>query len=117
MAEAANSEAELIRKAVAYVSASNDHDLGSIQGMLAGTCRYESSGVGTHVGRDVILAMMESFFAGNPDVHWQASKYHLTEAACVEFDFVISMRGTQAAGVERLHFNAACEIELIEVRR
>ncbi len=107
---------ELINKAESYVAASNDHDVARIRPMLAPDCSYRSAGVGAHDGIDAITAMMQSFFAANPDVHWQVEDYRW-QSDHVVFDFVITLGGTNSSGVEEIHFDKAGAISRIVVRR
>ena len=107
---------DLIRKAENYVAASNDHDIGRIRPMLAPECCYCSAGVGRHDGVDAIMAMMGSFFAANPDVHWQAKNYQ-QHSGHVVFDFVITLGGNSSSGVEEIDFDRAGAISRIVVQR
>jgi limonene-1,2-epoxide hydrolase len=107
---------ELIRKAESYVAASNDHDIARIRLMLAPECSYRSAGVGAHDGVDAITTMMHSFFAANPDVHWQVEDYRWRSGHVV-FDFVITLGGTNSSGVEEIHFDKAGAISRIVVHR
>ncbi len=107
---------ELIKKAESYVAASNDHDIARIRLMLAPDCSYRSAGVGAHDGVDAITTMMQSFFAANPDVHWQVEDYRW-QSGHVVFDFVIALDGTSSSGVEEIHFDKAGAICLIVVHR
>lgn len=105
-----------VKQARAYVDASNDHDLARIRQMLAPECVYISDGVGRHEGVDAILAMMQNFFASNPDVHWQVDDYQL-RLACVEFEFIITMGDKTSNGFEKIFFGQDRKIVRIEVRR
>ena len=105
-----------IEKAQAYVTASNDHDLVAIAAMLAPDCIYRSAGVGRHDGSEAILAMMTSFFASYPDVHWQAENYRWLSDH-VRFDFVITLDGNSSAGEEMIWFDGNGRISEIEVLR
>jgi len=107
---------DLIRKAESYVAASNDHDVARIRPMLAPECSYRSAGVGAHDGVDTITTMMQSFFAANPDVHWQVENYRW-QSDYVVFDFVITLGGNSSAGVEEIHFDEAGAISQIIVQR
>lgn len=107
---------ELIRKAEAYVAASNAHDIARIQPMLAPECNYSSAGVGRHDGVEAIMTMMQSFFAANPDVHWRAENYR-RRSDHVVFEFVVTMGGQSASGVEEIHFDGAGQISRIMVQR
>lgn len=107
---------ELIAKAEDYVGASNAHDIDRIRPMLAADCCYQSAGVGRHDGTDAIMAMMQSFFAANPDVHWQAQNYQ-RQADKVVFDFQIKLGTGTSAGREEIHFNEAGKISRIVVQR
>ena len=107
---------DMIRKAENYVTASNDHDVERIRPMLASDCSYLSAGVGVHDGVDAITTMMRSFFAANPDVHWQVEGYRW-QSGHVVFDFVIILGGTSSSGVEEIHFDKAGAISRIVVRR
>ncbi|WP_108881063.1 nuclear transport factor 2 family protein [Anderseniella sp. Alg231-50] len=107
---------ELIEKAKAYVAASNAHDIARIKPMLAPACSYRSAGVGRHDGADAIMTMMQSFFAANPDVHWQAENYR-QRCDHVVFDFVITMDGNSSSGVEEIHFDGAGNVSRIVVQR
>jgi len=107
---------ELIGKAEAYVSASNEHDLSQIRTMLAPDCSYRSAGVGRHDGVEAIMSMMQSFFTSNPDVHWQAENYRWQSNHLV-FDFLITLGGNTSSGVEEIHFNDAGEVNRIVVQR
>jgi hypothetical protein len=107
---------EFIEKAQAYVGASNDHDLVSIEAMLAPDCIYRSASVGRHDGFEAILAMMKPFFASYPDVHWQAENYQwLSDSA--KFDFVITLGEKSSLGVEKIYFDGDGRISRIEVQR
>lgn len=106
----------LIEKAKAYVAASNDHDLVAIEAMLAPDCSYRSAGVGRHDGITAILAMMTSFFATNPDVHWDAENYRWLFDH-VRFDFVITLAGNTSPGEEMIWFDSDGRITGIEVCR
>ena len=106
----------LIRKAEAYVAASNEHDLAQIRPMLAPNCCYRSAGVGRHDGVEAIMMMMGAFFASNPDVRWQAENYRW-HSGCVKFDFLIFLGANTSSGVEEIHFNDAEEICRIVVER
>jgi len=107
---------ELIKKAESYVAASNDHDIARIRMMLASDCSYRSAGVGAYDGLDAITTMMQSFFAANPDVHWQVEDYRW-QSGHVVFDFVITLDGTSSSGVEEIHFDKAGAICRIVVHR
>lgn len=107
---------ELIKKAESYVAASNDHDIARIRLMLAPECSYRSAGVGRHDGVEAIMTMMQSFFAANPDVHWQAENYHW-HSGHVVFDFVITRDANRSSGVEEIHFDEAGAISRIVVQR
>jgi hypothetical protein len=107
---------ELLRKAEAYVSASNEHNLTRIKTMLARDCSYRSAGVGRHDGVEAIISMMKSFFASNPDVRWQAENYRWL-SDCVVFDFLITLGGNTSSGVEEIHFNDDGKICRIVVQR
>lgn len=106
----------LIKKAESYVAASNDHDIARIRPMLAPECSYCSAGVGRHDGIEAIVTMMQSFFAANPDVHWQAENYQ-RRPGYVVFDFVITLGGNSSSGVEEIHFDQAGDISRIVVQR
>jgi len=103
-------------KAKAYVSASNEHDLGQIKTMLAGDCSYRSAGVGRHDGVEAIMRMMQSFFASNPEVRWKAENYRWRSDHVI-FDFLITLGGNTSSGVEEIHFNDAGKICRIVVQR
>lgn len=103
--------------AQAYVAASNAHDVEAIAPMLQENCRYLSSGVGEHVGKAAILAMMKQFFAANPDVHWEVSAYGLDEEGQVVFDFTITYSGASGQGVETIGFSEDGDIAFIKVER
>jgi hypothetical protein len=105
-----------IEKARSYVAASNDHDLGAIEAMLAADCIYRSAGVGRHDGSAAILAMMTSFFGSYPDVHWEAENYQWI-ADHVRFDFVITLGEDSSSGVEKIWFDGDGRISEIEVLR
>ena len=107
---------KLLGRAEDYVSASNEHNLARIKIMLAVDCSYRSDGVGRHDGVEAITSMMQSFFASNPDVQWQAENYRWHEDHVV-FDFRITIRGSTTSGVEEIHFNEAGEISRIVVHR
>jgi len=107
---------ELIKKAESYVAASNDHDIARIRTMLAPACCYRSAGVGRHDGVDAIITMMQSFFAANPDVHWQVDNYRWRSGHVV-FDFVITLGGNSSSGVEEIHFDGTGDISRIAVQR
>lgn len=107
---------ELIKKAESYVAASNDHDIPRIRPMLAPECSYRSAGVGQHDGVEAIMTMMQSFFAANPDVHWQTENYH-QRSDHVVFDFVITLGTNSSSGVEEIHFDEAGKISRIVVQR
>lgn len=106
----------LIKKAESYVAASNDHDIARIRTMLAPACCYRSAGVGRHDGVDAIMTMMQSFFAANPDVHWQVDNYQRCPSHVV-FDFVITLGGNSSSGVEEIHFDGTGDISRIAVQR
>ena len=110
-------EQDLLKRAQAYVAASNAHDIAAIESMIAADCVYVSSGVGSHDGADAIIAMMRGFFDAVPDVSWQASRYRPIAGSGVEFDFVISMNGKSSTGVERLFFDDRGMIVRVEVAR
>jgi hypothetical protein len=107
---------ELIKKAEAYVAASNAHDIDRIKPMLAPECSYRSAGVGHHDGVEAIMTMMQSFFAANPDVHWQTENYQ-RRSDHVVFDFVITLGANSSSGVEEIHFDEAGKISRIVVQR
>ena len=111
------SEHRLIELARAYVAASNDHDVERIAGMLAADAAYASTGVGRHDGAEAILAMNRSFFADNPDVHWEAVNYRQVKGDGVEFDFTITLNGASSSGVERVFFGPDGRISRVEVER
>ncbi len=104
-------------KAEAYVIASNNHDLGEIASMLAEDCRYVSSGVGEHNGKEAILTMMEAFFSANPNVHWTVPEYRLDAANRAVFDFTISLGERSSQGTEKISFDEDGNITMIEVIR
>lgn len=107
---------ELIKKAESYVAASNAHDIDCIRPMLAPECSYRSASVGQHDGVEAIMAMMQSFFAANPEVHWQADTYQ-RRSDHVAFDFVITLGANSSSGVEEIHFDEAGKISRIVVQR
>lgn len=107
---------ELIERAESYVAASNDHDTVRIKPMLAPDCCYLSAGVGRHDGAEAIMTMMQSFFAANPDVHWQVKNYR-RHSGHVVFDFIITMGASSSSGVEEIHFDKAGKISRIVVQR
>ncbi len=107
---------ELITKAKDYVAASNAHDVDRIRPMLASDCSYRSAGVGRHDGADAVMAMMQSFFAANPDVHWDARNYQ-QQANHVAFDFRITLGAGTSSGREEIHFSEAGKISRIVVQR
>ena len=107
---------EFIEKAQAYVAASNDHDLVRIEAMLAPDCIYRSGSVGRHDGIEAILAMMSSFFALYPNVHWEAKNYRWL-AEHVQFDFVITLGENSSPGVEKIFFDGDGRIGQIHVQR
>lgn len=106
-----------IGRAKAYVNASNAHDVDRIADLLGAEAVYQSTGVGTHVGADAILAMSRNFFADNPDVRWEGSNYRAISGEGVEFDFTISVQGERHKGVERVFFDASGLICRVEVER
>ena len=106
-----------IEKAQNYVSASNAHDIAAIGPMLAQDCRYVSTGVGEHKGKAAILAMMEGFFAGNPDVHWSVPAYHMEAPDLVAFEIAITLSGKTLEGLEKISFTDDGLITCIEVIR
>ena len=106
---------ELIATAEDYLAASNAHDIARIRPMLAANCCYRSAGVGRHDGTDAIMAMMQSFFAANPDVHWDARNYQ-RQANRVVFDFRITLASGTSSGREEIHFNEAGKISRIVVQ-
>ena len=105
-----------------YVESSNSHDLAAIGPMFADDAVYRSSSVGRYEGRAAILEMMTGFFAGFPDVIWEAADYRPDGERSVVFDF--SMRATNAQsgeaidrkGVETLRFSEQGLITEIDVR-
>ena len=106
-----------IGRAAAYVDASNDHDVERIDTMLNAEAVYHSTGVGSHRGKDAILAMNAKFFADNPDVRWSPANYRSIAGNGVEFDFEISLKGKLSSGVERVFFDAEGLIVRVEVER
>ena len=111
----------LIARAKAYVEASNAHDLDRVDAMFAENAEYESTGVGSHVGRGSIHAMMDRFFTAYPDVRWAAEAYRLTGDDGVAFDFVMTAKPAEGGdsierrGVEQLFFTPDGLIRRIEV--
>ncbi len=110
-------EHDYVSLAKSYVAASNAHDLAMIGPMLADDCRYASSGVGEHLGKQAIVAVMEGFFSANQDVHWDVPEFRLLAPRCVVFDFTISLGGKTAQGVEQISFQGDGKIGAIEVLR
>ncbi len=102
---------------MAYVEASNAHDVDRIATMLSPEAVYHSTGVGSHEGAAAILSMNTEFFSANPDVHWDATNYRDITGAGVEFDFVITLQGERGGGVERVYFDANGLISRVEVER
>lgn len=85
--------------------------------MLDEDCRYVSTGVGEYGGKEAIIAMMTTFFAANPDVHWTVPNFRLVTETCVEFAFTISLGGQTSKGIERIWFGDGDTISCIEVER
>lgn len=112
-----SNDPDCISLAKQYVSASNAHDLALIETMLAEDCRYVSSGVGEHQGKQAILAMMDGFFSANPDVHWDVAEFQLKAPRRVGFDFTISLGGKVSQGAEHIDFQEDGKISAIEVLR
>ena len=106
-----------IKRAAAYVEASNDHDVDRISTLLSKDAVYHSTGVGSHRGKDAILAMNRKFFAEYPDVHWSPENYRSIAGNGVEFDFKISLKGKLSSGVERVFFDTEGLILRVEVER
>lgn len=106
-----------IERAAAYVDASNEHDVDRIGTMLHADAVYHSTGVGSHCGKDAILAMNKKFFAEFPDVRWSPANYRSIAGNGVEFDFEISLKGKLSSGVERVFFNTEGLILRVEVER
>jgi len=112
---------ERIETAKAYVALSNAHGVELIRGMLEPDAEYRSANVGSFVGVDAIVAMMDGFFAAHPDVHWTVDAYRARAPGRVEFDF--EMTATDAAtgaavrrrGTEVIGFSPAGRIARIEV--
>lgn len=108
---------DLIALAEAYVAASNAHDLDRVAAMFSPDAVYRSSGVGAHDGPAAIRAMNESFFAANPDVHWETTGHRIVPGDGVEFDFFITLGGRRHPGTERVFFDEAGLIRKVEVVR
>lgn len=108
---------ERIDTARAYVAASNAHDLEAIAPLLADGCRYESSGVGAHVGKPAILSMMKQFFESHRDVQWDVPAYEVDDEGRAAFRFTMSLDGDLRKGIEKISFAEDGLITLIEVRR
>ena len=106
-----------IELAKAYVEASNAHNLNTIETMLSVECRYHSSGVGDHVGRDAILEMMRGFFDQNPDVHWDTRNWVKEGQDTVAFDFTISLPTGTSSGREWIQVDQEGLISRIRVAR
>ena len=106
-----------IELAKAYVDASNAHDLSTIETMLSVECRYHSSGVGDHAGREIILKMMRGFFDQNPDVHWDTRNWATESEDTAVFDFTISLPSGLATGKEWISVGQDGLITQIRVER
>ncbi len=89
-----------IECARAYVEASNAHDIHTIEPMLSVNCRYVSSGVGEHVGREAIVKMMRGFFKENPEVHWKTRNWKEQGADTAVFEFTITLPSGTSGGRE-----------------
>ena len=112
---------QAIELSKAYVEASNAHDLNRVEAMLDAKARYYSSAVGEHEGRAAIRRMMEEFFAGFPDVRWDASTYRAAGTTGAAFNFVMTAtdkhtgQRIERKGIERIFFTGDGLISLIEV--
>ncbi len=113
-------DTELIELAKAYVALSNAHRVDLILEMFVAGAMYTSTAAGEHRGRAAIGDIMHGFFAGYPDVYWQAKNYRC-DGHRVSFD--IDMTATSATdgaalqrwGVEHMDFTADGSIKKIEV--
>ena len=111
---------ESIELARAYVALSNTHRVDLIRALFANDVIYRSSAVGDYQGVTAIAAMMESFFARYPDVHWRAQNYRYT-ANRVSFDFELQAQDAQDGsqlqrrGVEQIEFDSRGLIKMLEV--
>ncbi len=106
-----------IEFAKAYVAASNAHDVTTIEPMLSADCKYISSGVGEHSGREAIAEMMTGFFAQNPEVRWEGRNWALAGPHTVMFDFTITLPSGSFDGRESVTIDASGAITEIRVDR
>ena len=108
--------------AKAYVGASNAHDLDAVEALLADGALYISTGVGEHIGRGAIRAMMDVFFSGHNSLNWQTSGWTEEQDGSVAFDFVMTGIGAKSGekiektGREFIWVGQDGFIERIEVR-
>ena len=114
-------EMNTIALATDYVAASNAHDLDRIEHMLAQDAIYHSSRVGDHEGNKSIRIMMDGFFSGFPDAHWNVDDFLLEGDNGVAFAFVMtatearSGKRIEREGLERIFFSFARKIARVEV--
>ena len=99
-----------------FVDAANNHDLARCMALLAEDAEYRSTGVGTHDGKAAIQAMMASYFARYPDVHWAARNWRNAESGGTAFDFHMTGSGLDRHGAESIWFGADGLIKRIEVQ-
>ena len=76
--------------AKAYVEASNAHDLDAVERLLSEDAVYLSTGVGEHLGKRAIRAMMDTFFQTYKTLHWQTRNWESESENVASFDFVMT---------------------------
>ncbi|MDH3691067.1 MAG: nuclear transport factor 2 family protein [Gammaproteobacteria bacterium] len=111
-----------IESARVYVQRSNAHDLEQLRAMFESHATYHSSYAGDFEGRDIILSMMQDFFARFPDVTWTVPAYHFLPDYSVRFEFVMTATDKESGerierhGLERIDFSSSGLISHIDVQ-
>ena len=103
-----------------YVELSNAARLDEALAMFRDDAHYESSQVGTFVGRAAIEEMMRAFFDRYEQPTWNVAVYEPVDDDTVEFEFEMTTRPADGElirrqGVERLVFDDHGRIFRVQV--
>jgi hypothetical protein len=110
-----------IERAQRYVELSNEGKLSEALEMFAENATYESSQVGSFVGRAAIGKMMRGFFERFRQARWDVESYRETSPDEVEFTFVMTAVSAETGerierrGAERITFDEAGSITHVDV--
>ncbi|MGI9483087.1 MAG: nuclear transport factor 2 family protein [Hyphomicrobiales bacterium] len=111
-----------LHQAREYVAASNAHDLGRVEALIAEGAVYDSSSAGFHSGKAAIRQMMDQFFEAFAELHWETYDWQKDGDDAWAFDFTMTGKNAETGaeirrnGTERIWVGDDGLIHKVEVR-